>query len=44
VPRRVGLDPRALAAYNGGKGGNITPPYRNQPYADKVLAAKAQQL
>lgn len=32
---------RALAAYNGGKGGNLTPPYRNQFYADKVLKVKA---
>lgn len=30
---------RALAAYNGGKVGNTAPPFRNQPYADKVLAA-----
>lgn len=28
---------RALAAYNGGKGGNVAPPYRNQAYADRVL-------
>lgn len=27
---------QALAAYNGGKGGNETPPYRNQHYVDKV--------
>ena len=33
---------KALAAYNGGKGGNMTPPYRNQFYADKVLRMKAQ--
>ena len=30
---------RALAAYNGGKGGNTTPPYRNLAYAERVLAA-----
>jgi soluble lytic murein transglycosylase-like protein len=28
---------RALAAYNGGQRGNVTPPFRNQSYADKVL-------
>lgn len=28
---------QALAAYNGGKGGNEKPPYRNQVYADKVV-------
>ncbi len=27
---------QALAAYNGGKGGNSTTPYRNQYYVDKV--------
>ena len=27
---------QALAAYNGGKGGNEKPPYRNQWYVDKV--------
>lgn len=32
---------RALSAYNGGKGGNLVPPYRNQDYATKVLAMKA---
>lgn len=30
---------RAFAAYNGGKGGNAAPPFRNQAYADRVLAA-----
>lgn len=30
---------KALAAYNGGKGGNEVPPYRNQSYATKVLLA-----
>lgn len=30
---------QALAAYNGGKGGNEKPPFRNQAYADKVLRA-----
>lgn len=28
---------QALAAYNGGKGGNTVLPYRNQAYADAVL-------
>lgn len=32
---------QALAAYNGGKGGNATPPYRNAHYAAKVLAARS---
>lgn len=27
---------QAIAAYNGGKGGNERPPYRNQHYVDKV--------
>lgn len=27
---------RALAAYNGGQGGNVKPPYRNASYADAV--------
>lgn len=30
---------QALAAYNGGKGGNTAPPFRNQAYADRVLSA-----
>lgn len=29
---------KAFAAYNGGQGGNAQPPFRNQAYADKVLA------
>jgi hypothetical protein len=29
---------QALAAYNGGRGGNSQPPYRTQAYADRVLA------
>jgi soluble lytic murein transglycosylase-like protein len=29
---------RALAAFNGGKGGNVLRPLRNQPYVDRVLA------
>jgi soluble lytic murein transglycosylase-like protein len=29
---------QALAAFNGGKGGNEKLPFRNQAYADKVLA------
>ena len=32
---------RALCAYNGGRRGNGTPPYRTQAYADRVLAACA---
>lgn len=28
---------QALAAYNGGKGGNVKAPYRNQYYVDKVF-------
>lgn len=28
---------QALAAYNGGKGGNSKPPYRNADYAKKVM-------
>lgn len=32
---------RALAAYNGGRGGNTKPPYRNLAYAERVLAALA---
>lgn len=31
--------PRALSAYNGGKGAaRVGPPFRNQPYVDKVYA------
>ncbi len=33
---------QALAAYNGGKGGNSTLPFRNQSYADKVLLMKSK--
>jgi hypothetical protein len=33
---------QALAAYNGGRYGNAARPFRNQAYADKVLAAHAQ--
>jgi hypothetical protein len=29
---------RALCAFNGGKVGNATPPFRNQAYADRVMA------
>jgi len=29
---------RALAAYNGGRGGNAKPPFRNQAYVDRVMA------
>lgn len=29
----------AVAAYNGGKRGNVRPPYRNQHYVDKVHLA-----
>lgn len=32
--------PQALAAYNGGKGGNSVAPFRNQSYADKVLKVR----
>ena len=32
----------ALAAYNGGLGGNQTPPYRNDFYVEKVLARARQ--
>ncbi len=32
---------QTLAAYNGGRGGNSKPPYRNQAYADKALLALA---
>jgi hypothetical protein len=32
---------RALAAYNGGTGGNSKKPYRNQAYATKVIAARS---
>jgi transglycosylase-like protein with SLT domain len=35
---------QALAAYNGGKRDNVTPPYRNQAYVDKVVAARVQIL
>lgn len=35
---------QAFAAYNGGKGGNLTPPFRNQSYADKVFATKGKVL
>lgn len=37
-----GTEAQALAAYNGGKGKNATPPYRNQVYADAVLAHRVQ--
>jgi len=36
-----GSVPQALAAYNGGQGGNAAPPYRNQPYVDRVVARLA---
>lgn len=32
---------QALAAYNGGKAGNTTEPFRNESYASKVLLALA---
>lgn len=35
---------RAFAAYNGGKAGNVTPPFRNQSYALRVFAAKDELL
>lgn len=34
---------QALAAYNGGMGGNVARPFHNQAYADKVLG-KSQSL
>jgi soluble lytic murein transglycosylase-like protein len=36
-----GDEERALAAYNGGKGGNSVRPFRNAAYAAKVLARRA---
>lgn len=33
---------QALAAYNGGKGGNTTPPFRNMPYVVKVLTQRSK--
>jgi soluble lytic murein transglycosylase-like protein len=36
--------PQALAAYNGGKGGNGAPPYRNQSYVDGVMSKKGLLL
>lgn len=36
-----GVEAQALAAYNGGRGANSTPPYRNQVYATAVLAQRA---
>mgnify|MGYP001612763460 CR=1 FL=1 len=33
---------QALAAFNGGKGGNAAPPYRNAAYAAKVLRVQRQ--
>lgn len=35
---------QALAAYNGGKGGNTTRPFRNGTYAAKVLSAQRPLL
>lgn len=32
---------QALCAYNGGRGGNQAPPFRNQRYADRVLQLQA---
>ncbi len=34
----------ALAAYNGGFGGNMHPPYRNQHYVDKVISNAREYL
>jgi hypothetical protein len=31
---------RALAAYNGGRGGNERPPFRSQAYANRVFAMR----
>lgn len=39
-----GNEMQALAAYNGGKGGNSKPPFRNQAYALKVLENRARLL
>jgi hypothetical protein len=36
-----GDESRALAAYNGGKKGNVRPPLRNHAYVDRVLRARA---
>ena len=33
---------QAVAAFNGGKTGNVAVPYRNQKYADKVLTALSE--
>ncbi len=33
---------QALAAYNGGKGNNQKPPFRNIGYAERVLQALSQ--
>lgn len=33
---------QALAAYNGGKGNNLKPPFRNISYAERVLQALSQ--
>lgn len=35
---------QALSAYNGGRGGNAVRPFRNQAYADRVLAAHKKLL
>ena len=35
---------QALASYNGGRGGNSAPPYRNAAYAAKVLAARPSSV
>lgn len=35
-----GNEEQALAAYNGGRAGNNIPPFRNRPYALKVLTLK----
>jgi soluble lytic murein transglycosylase-like protein len=35
---------QALAAYNGGTGGNQHPPFRNLAYAEKVYAAAGRSL
>lgn len=33
---------QALSAYNGGRGGNAKPPFRNEAYARRVLEALSQ--
>lgn len=39
-----GVEAQALAAYNGGKKANTTPPYRNHVYAEAVLDERTRVL